>query len=230
MEEQDIQLLHIGDEKTPLLVIDNFHSDIQAVREEAQQADFQAPRTELIYPGLNAPIAAGYGNALIRAVAPLFHKYFSVPRGMGLYPVDGNFALITVAEDKLSRLQTLPHYDAPFPYLFAVLHYLNPGDFGGTAFYRHKSTGFELIEQDRVEQYHQANKTFFDSGGRSSACYFTDSTELYERIHKVEYKANRLLIYPSRLLHSAYIDDAEKNVSACPVSGRLTANFFLQFR
>ncbi|WP_370459602.1 DUF6445 family protein [Paraglaciecola sp. L3A3] len=39
----------------------------------------------------------------------------------------------------------------PRHYTLAVLHYLNTGDFGGTAFYKHTSTQFKTIQQIECE-------------------------------------------------------------------------------
>ena len=60
--------------------------------------------------------------------------------------------------------------------------------------------------------------------------YFTHSTNHFELIHKVDYKPNRLVIYPATILHSAFIDDPKRDVCSNPKIGRLSANFFIDFR
>ena len=71
---------------------------------------------------------------------------------------------------------------------FAILHYLNEGDFGGTGFYRHIPSGFENITGDRKPIYLQSAQQFMDTNGQSEQRYFTESTDHYELIHKVDYK------------------------------------------
>lgn len=109
------------------------------------------------------------------------------------------------------------------------MHYLNPGEFGGTGLYRHKPTGYENITVDRVEGYLQSARSFVDQQGQVKPKYFTESTEHYELIEKLDYQQNRLVIYPGSLLHSGYIDDCSRDLSSDPKTGRLTANFFIYF-
>jgi hypothetical protein len=56
---------------------------------------------------------------------------------------------------------------------------------------------------------------------RRSDAHFT----LY---HAVDYRANRLVIYPGSLLHSGLIDPAH-DIDDDPETGRLTANIFVDF-
>jgi hypothetical protein len=110
-----------------------------------------------------------------------------------------------------------------------MLHYLNEGDFGGTGFYRHRPTGFENITAVRKSAYLESAQQYINKQGNPEQQYFTKSTAHYELIHKVEYKPNRLVIYPATILHSAFIDDPERDVSKNPKTGRLSANFFIDF-
>jgi hypothetical protein len=53
--------------------------------------------------------------------------------------------------------------------------------------------------------------------------------DLYQEVARVEAKFNRMLIYRSRVLHSANVNIA-KGLSSDPRIGRLTANTFLTYR
>ena len=109
------------------------------------------------------------------------------------------------------------------------MHYLNPGQFGGTGFYRHKTSGFENIEQANFPAYQLARTAFEVQHGQPEKAYITQSTDEYELLGKIAYKQNRLLVYPGTLLHSGLIkvpDDLSDN----PDSGRLTANIFVEFK
>jgi len=46
----------------------------------------------------------------------------------------------------LDYLQRIPHVDSFLGSQLAFVHYLFKADPGGTAFYRHRGTGFEIID------------------------------------------------------------------------------------
>ncbi|WP_370979886.1 DUF6445 family protein [Agaribacterium sp. ZY112] len=225
-----MSLLSVGSEKTPVIVIDDFMTSLESVRNQALQASYATPPRGLFYPGLTSPVDGAYGNALLRAIAPIFHREeFNVPRGLTLYPVDGIFSLITTQQEDLRTRQRLPHFDRPSENAFAVLHYLNEGEFGGTAFYRHKPSGYERVSESRVSIFEETLGNFLGENGEPEKKYFTDSSEHFELLDVVPYKQNRLVIYPSNVLHSAYIKNPSRDVNSSPVEGRLTANFFITF-
>ena len=51
---------------------------------------------------------------------------------------------------------------------------------------------------------------------------------IIELIGEVEYRPNRMVIYPGNLLHSGLIQP-DRDINDDPASGRLTANLFLYF-
>ena len=64
--------------------------------------------------------------------------------------------------------------------------------------------------------------------GTPPARYCRGSDAHFELIHQVDYRPDRLLIYPGNLLHSGLIEP-DRDLSADPARGRLTANLFLDF-
>ena len=123
----------------------------------------------------------------------------------------------------------MPHFDSNNPHYLAAMHYLNPGDFGGTSFYRHRPTGYENITASRRENFiHSAQEHLATIGGRPPQRYVDGSDEHFERLKSLPYRQNRLLVYPGTLLHSGNIDPS-RDISDDPRTGRLTANLFIDF-
>ncbi|WP_111978277.1 DUF6445 family protein [Algibacillus agarilyticus] len=230
-QNMQCSIFHVGNEKTPILVIDDFVENIESVRSVAAAQPFTSPRDGLHYPGLHSSIGAEYGNAILRAIKPLFQRDpFNVSPYLSLYPMDGVYSLLTSTVENLTPAQSKPHFDTPMPNCYAVLHYLNQGDFGGTAFYRHNPSNFECISAERLDTYIKAEEQFISQQDKTESKYFTDSNAHFNLTHLVKYKQNRLVIYPTSVFHSIYVDDINKNVNSDPQTGRLTANFFLCFK
>lgn len=222
----------IGNESTPIFVVDDFMLDYSAAIEEAVQLEYSSDKESVgaYYPGIRAPVGTDYGMSLLKHAHGIFYNIFKVPKQFTLFPQNGSYSLITKHEKDMDLLQCIPHFDSNQTFGFAMLHYLNEGDFGGTGFYRHKPTGFENITANRKSTYLASAQQHINTHGNPAQRYFTESTEHYELIHKVDYKKNRLVIYPATMLHSAFINKPEHDVSSDPKTGRLSANFFIEFR
>jgi hypothetical protein len=224
-------LQRVGHEQTPILVVDDFLVDINAVIAQGVIASYGTDKVVgSYYPGVRADVDTAYGMKVLQYAAYMLYQQFQVPENLTLYPKSGSFSLLTQQPEDMNLLQCIPHFDNNDTFSFAMIHYLNEGDFGGTGFYRHIPTGFENIIQSRKQQYLSAAQSFIDIHGNPERQYFTNTTTHYELIHKVDYKPNRLVLYPSTLLHSAHITNPENDVNPDPKTGRLSANFFIEFR
>jgi hypothetical protein len=226
-----VQIIKVGNEHTPVIIIDDFSPEIQNCIALAIKEEF-TPNTEsdVYYPGVRAMIGGDYGNTVLRSIVDVIRSVYKIAHPNTLIPHAGFYSLICNEEKDLDLLQTLPHFDSVQPNYFAVMHYLNPGEFGGTGIYRHNPTGFENITESRVKPYLTSAQNFIDQQDKIEMKYFTESTEHFELIEKLEYKQNRLVIYPGTLLHSGFIDNCERDLSSDPITGRLTANFFIYFQ
>lgn len=230
------QAIYIGQEKTPVFILDDFLVDTAPAINFAIEQHFSAEAVPLgevkksVFPGVRANVDGDYGNTLIRAIASVFYGFYQVPQQLTLTPVSGDYSLMTTAEQEMDLLQCIPHFDTANVYQFAVLHYLNEGDFGGTGFYRHIPTGFERVTPERVAEYLKAAQEYIDVHGNPEQKYFTHSTQHFELLETVSYKPNRVVIYPSNLLHSAFIENPAHDINSDPKTGRLTANIFIDFR
>lgn len=219
----------VGRERTPVLVIDSLTQNCDAfINYACHEARFTLDETSG-YPGVRAPLPQDYATAVLGALYPLLQQIYTVPPDHKMWPVNAVFSLVCTPEAQLRVLQSLPHFDSARRYYFAMTHYLNPGDFGGTALYRHRPTGFENVTQDRLDTYVQAGDQYLTEHGDPRPGYFGDSDGHYRRIDQVDWMPNRLVAYPGSLLHSGLVQPS-RDLSDDPRTGRLTANLFVCFQ
>jgi hypothetical protein len=223
-----LQTLHFGIDQVPVIVVDDFLADPDAlVAFAATEARFGAPKNW--YPGLRAePLPQAYVMEAIRALHTPIGEVFGLPKE-GDVNANAYFGLATLAPEALSDLQRLPHFDTANPRQVALLHYLCDARHGGTSFYRQRSTGFEAVRPDRERSYYTTLESDLRAKGRPPARYMSGDDDLFEEIGRVEARFNRLVVYPSCALHSANVN-VEAGLSADPRQGRLTANIFLAYR
>ncbi len=215
-----IQGRYIGSERQPLLVIDNVLKHPQTlVRYAVEHSVFGTPSDKSNYPGLNASLPPQYGPALVQALRSLLHRGFGIPEQETL-SCSGFFGLTTTAPAALRPLQRIPHGDSQNPYKLAVVHYLCGAPYRGTAFFRHRPTGFESVDHRRYNHY----RTTVEA--EVAASETGDTVGLYEQIDHVDAVFDRLAVYRTTSLHSAMMDGAAFSLD--PASGRLTANSFIE--
>ena len=224
-----LEVRRVGNEHTPVIVIDDFAQDTAAVRNFACAGAAYGDDATSAYPGIRAKLPRSYVIAVLNSIFRLLFQVYSVPEAMNLKPVNTVYSLIATPEKELSPPQCVPHFDSNGPYYLAVLHYLNPGDFCATGLFRHRPTGYERISDDRLGRFLETSQAFTASHGGAPQGYIKGSTDHFELYERIEYRPNRLVVYPGSLLHSGLVDPAV-DVNADPRSGRLTANIFVDFR
>lgn len=219
----------IGEEGEPVLVIDGLMRHPQALVDyAAAEVSFEpAGQAPGGYPGIRAPAPLNYVSSTVRALDPIVREAFGLV-DVVLAHAECNFSLVTLPPGDLAPLQRIPHIDTVDPLQFAFLHFLCGAQFGGTAFYRHRATGFEALTAARQPVYEQARDREL-AGLCGTASYIVGDTEHYEQIVSVEARFNRMLVYRSRVLHSGRIDPGAV-LSSGPRRGRLTANVFVNYR
>lgn len=219
----EVRLQHVGAERQPLMIVDHMLDDPHAMIEAARAAQFYVPE-HTNYPGINARLPEAYYQTVIATLRGPLEAAFGLPRSAHL-KYFGFFALATTRSDAARPIQKIPHHDSPDPGRLALVHYLCRGAFGGTGFFRHKSTGFESVDASRRDAYVAAASRELAQGG-GGATYAGPVMTHYEMIGRAEMLFNRLIVYRSHVLHSALLDNAPG--SADPAQGRLTANGFLE--
>lgn len=218
----------VGIEKTPVMVLDDVMTDVQPLVGVASQWATFSEETESGYPGQRAVLPSDYSRELLSVLEPMIRKTYSIEPARRMRCFRQLFSMVTRPETHLSVGQRVPHFDTRRPYYFAVMHYLNTGPFGGTGFFRHQPTSYERITDARFPLFVEQAEAHIKENGLPPARYCRDSGGQFELVEAVDYRPNRLLIYPGNLLHSGLIDP-QRDLGEDPASGRLTANIFIDF-
>jgi len=222
MTAPDIVARRIGTERQPIAIVDHFHPDADSLRRFAKSAPLTPGRRE--YPGVRAELPDGYFQAVRPALSAVIQHVFAHRGGIAL--LDASFSIVTTPPSLLSNAQRLPHFDAVDPARIALVHYLTLQDHGGTAFYRHRATGFETIGATRATAYLDMMQAEIDEWTPAPA-YIDGSTGQFEQVSSVDARYNRAVVYRSALLHSGLIPPGTVP-SDDPTEGRLTITAFLQ--
>jgi hypothetical protein len=221
------ELRRIGAGRHPLVIVDGFSGDVAGIVETAAAlAPF--PRAGNYYPGLRRVItredaaADAYVVAAMERAAPFIGGGFDID---AFDLVEASFSMVTDPPHALAPAQRAPHFDSTDPGYVALLHYLGGTGRTGTAFYRHRGTGIEAVDDANVDR-------FVTAARRESAAlsgYIAGDNACFEQIHAVEGVPDRLIVYQGCLLHSGAIPP-DLPLDTDPRRGRLTANFFIQGR
>jgi Family of unknown function (DUF6445) len=221
-----MRLERIGHAQAPVLVIDDFHPDPGSlVAQAVAQGGFSA--TSKFYPGVRTRGTLEYVQMVRDRLRAIHPQDFGPPNDV--IPTECNFSLVTLPAGETVPFQRIPHFDGTDVHRIAVLHYLCAPHHGGTAFYRHRSTGYEVITPENVQAYTQALDQDISRCGMPAPGYVNGSTPLFERIAAYDAVFNRALVYRGTSLHSGSIP-ADFVPDPSPRSGRLTLNTFLELR
>lgn len=212
----------IGAEQAPLLVIDNVVADPERLVRKAARSHF-APQGAM-FPGIRARAPLSYQHFLGEVLKPLLPEFGLQPGGFS-FPM-AHYSLVTLPSARLAFLQRIPHIDSVAANGLATVHYLFRGDWGGTAFYRHRQTGFEYVDAERRETYFRQLDEESRGSHAPSAGYIAGDTALFEQIERVDGVFNRMVVYRRNSLHSGNIDDG-RVPPADPLAGRLSINTFI---
>lgn len=217
----------IGQEKRPLLIIDNFYPKPFLLQEEAVTAAFA--KNAPYYPGERAIVQTPYLNILMQGLTDPIIKLFGYREGAKVE--ECYYSKLTTPPEDLHMVQRLPHIDGGDDRKVAILHYLCGPELGGTAFYRQKETGFETVTNDRFEIYSDAVYKQHDTFGPPEAAYFNESDDRFEKIAQVKAKYNRAVVYFGCNLHSVLPGQTDfEKAKATPLDmskTRLTINTFI---
>lgn len=213
-----IQVWRIGKEKQPVFVVDDAFEGIDELVEFAARSHFVMPEENSYYPGLNAQLPSNYLPTLLPALQrPLVDVFNAAPISQNR--CFGFFGLSNLPPADMRIRQALPHTDSANVGSFATVHFLSTA-FGGTAFYRHRTTGFEVVSNVRSHEFNTVRSHEIEGPERPPL------DALYEEIAYAEPVFNRLILYRATQLHSARMENVDR-LSSDPRTGRLTVNTFL---
>lgn len=220
-----IQRLAIGAEKAPLMVIDHFVTDAeQLVTQVAPKAFARFAR---YFPGVRTKAPLSYQQLFASELKNTLLEYFQIEgRSVGFSMC--HYSLVTTPATELEMPQRIPHVDSTGRDGLASIHYLFKKSFGGTAFYRHRQTGFEIIDASRADTYLGTLQRELDGPDAPRSGYINGDTPLFEQIASQDGVFNRMLIYRRNSLHSGNIGH-DFVPDANPATGRLSINSFIDF-
>lgn len=224
-----IERHEFGTEANKLVIIDDFLPGAERIVEFAARLAPFPPEQNHAYPGLrreltpDEPEGAAYVQAALRAAAPVIQEMYGAPRFQILA---ASFSIVTQLPSQLAPRQRSPHTDSPDWDFIAVLHHLHNLPGTGTAFYRHRSTGFEKVSEARAPALREAWDRERAEHGLPGPAYFRESDARYEKIFEAEARFNRLVIYQGSLFHSGTVPPDFK-FDPDPRTGRLTGNMFV---
>jgi hypothetical protein len=212
-----------GNEKAPLLVIDNVVRGADELTQYAARLRFSS--NSAFYPGVRAEAPHEYQHFLLNNFAEEFQKFFELSSDKFSLSLC-HYSLTTTPASELRLLQRIPHFDSLERSGLASVHYLFKRPLGGTAFYRHIKTDFESIDESRKIRYLASLES--ENGGPNipKSGYINGDTPLYQQIMRVDGVYNRMIVYRRNSLHSGCI--AEDFIPDLNVlMGRLSINAFI---
>ena len=221
LPEAKVSVQQIGREGEPIVIVDDFTGQPERLQAMGEAARYFPAGVD--YPGIRAPADPTYLDLRRDLMVQIIGRVFGLTRSIQCEVAA--FSVVTLAPEALSPRQRIPHHDHSDAGRVAIMHYLGGPESGGTAFYRHRRTGFETITPEREAAYEAALVQDEREFGPPPEGYPTDS-DRFEQIGAVEAKVDRLALYRGRLLHSGIIPDPTA-LSDDPRQGRLTVNMFL---
>ncbi len=213
----------IGNEGTNIVQISNFFEHPEAVVDVAAQAKFAHINPH--YPGVRASVEPDLLRALCAFVSDQAAEHLSFEERT--WEGQAWYSIVTRPAETLSPIQRLPHFDGFDEAQLAIMIYLNQTPHGGTAFYRHKPSGFERVTQARYPEYKAKLEGGVKETGLPPAAYITDGAPHFEKIFESDAAFNSLILYPGTSLHSGVIRN-DVSLPSDPRLGRLTINGFFR--
>ncbi|MXP48232.1 hypothetical protein GRI43_12625 [Altererythrobacter luteolus] len=221
LPQAELSIRSIGHEKEPLVILDGFSAMAKALLATGRAAHFQ--QAGAFYPGLRAAVRPDLIEQRRDLVTGILEQVFALRQEIVLEMLA--YALVSTPRARLQPMQCIPHYDQAGAHVVAGMFYMLGKETGGTAFYRHRRTGFETISAAREADYHAAVSEEFRTLGPPPRDYHYGDSDRYEMIGEVEAQPDRLVLYRGRLLHSGVIP-AHMPLSSDPGSARMTMNMF----
>ncbi len=224
------EVVYIGRENTPLLIIDNLFTSpdelIELACDESDGLAFNCQANDY-YPGIRKVLPKQYGQNICAQLLALIKTTFGFEQASSAQVLLSAFSISTTKPEQLRPIQTLPHFDTATANQLAMVHYLCGAEHGGTSFYRHRKSGYERISHERFAVYtSELKQQAIAEQLHKNPRYICGDNTLFEHTFAVEAKKNRAIIYPSNVLHSGNITP-ELGLSADPKHGRLTISSFL---
>jgi len=219
-QAMNVEKIQHMDPEISVYVVDSFLANPEVLLEYAKNKAYfgNVGDDSTAYPGIRDRLPSSYEQAMGKVIElvygfrnPLVHRCM--------------ISLTTLQPTQLSAAQKMPHVDAFSDDQYAAVHYLCGEPHGGTAIYRYRPRNLVKIRHgDRGvmhEMIEEVRRHPVDHSG-----YLSGDTCLYKQELVIKAKLNRLVLYPSNLLHCAVLS-SPGSLDSDASKGRLSvASFF----
>ncbi len=226
-DDAEIHVKHLGNERRPVVIVDNLLRHPQTMLDFAGRGDGFAEDRSDFYPGIRKPLPDDYAAAITTLVGTALREGLAIEGAFEPETILCALSIVTRKPSTLAPIQRIPHIDTSRSDQIAVVHYLCDPHHGGTSFYRHRETRFETIDESRNQEYRKSLERQATTIGLPARQYIGGDTALFERIATIDAKFNRAIFYCSNLLHAGDIN-VKSGLPADPITGRLTATCFVR--
>tara|TARA_R110002073_G_scaffold75427_3_gene184003 strand:- start:1405 stop:2121 length:717 start_codon:yes stop_codon:yes gene_type:complete len=217
----NVEKIQHTDPEISVYIVDDFLSNPEKLTEYAKNKAYfgKVGSDRTAYPGIRDRLPSAYEHELGKVVElvygirnPLIHRCM--------------MSLTTLKPAQLSTAQKMPHVDAFGDDQFAAVHYLCGEAHGGTAIYRYRPRNLVRIGLDDRDVMNEMIENVRASPKEHSG-YLNGDTGLFKQELVIKAKWNRLVLYPSNLLHCALLPSA-CSLDSDVAKGRLSvASFFM---
>lgn len=218
-----MDIIYVGKEQEPVIVVDNLLKLPDSLIRYAESGHAFQKDVKDFYPGIRKPLSPIYAENIYSHLMETMWMVFSSKLTVNIKLLSSVLSLATSRPNELRPIQSVPHFDSFVTNNIASVHYLCDSKFGGTSFYRHRATGFETMNAQRLQQYAPMLKSEVMQLNQSSFDYINGDSEIFVRTASIDAKFNRAIFYRSNILHSGNVKP-ESGLSENPRTGRLTAN------
>jgi hypothetical protein len=201
----------------PVLVMDDAFEDPDAVRAEGLRGTYDSSLA--YYPGLHSQIAP-------EPLGELFETLTRLLKALGHAAVrpasfSSDFSVLTTPSSEMLAGQKHPHVDG-LP--LAGVVYLTPHLEIGTSFFRHVPLGLSMLQTET--EFARYGAWMAEHGEATQPeTYAVEVAGVWERLHTVAGRYNRLVMYPGNAFHSIDLRDVPARQSMG--QARLTQRIFL---
>lgn len=203
----------------PVLIIDDFYADPEAVRTAALQARYDLSIAQ--YPGRHATLDPTSGE--LRTVLVTLARTATMLGDRAYLASDfiSDFSIVTTRPSDLLAIQKHPHID-PTPVLGLV--YLTPDSIEGTCFFHNDMLDTHAVVTD---QQHQDYGQWIDQYSKTlaPAGYNFDGHAVWKKFYTIEPVFNRFVLYPGNVFHSIDIRHIDEHIDMERV--RVTQRFIV---
>ena len=201
----------------PILIVDDFYADPHAVRDAALAGRYDASLA--YYPGMHSKIKP-------EDLHPLFEQLVKILGLLGdvrcsAKDLMSDFSIVTTPAREMLAKQKHPHID-PTP--LAGIVYLNPDYEIGTSMFRHIPLDLAVLrtveDQARYTEWMEA-----EGDKHQPETYAIGNDGIWENLHTIRGRFNRLAMYPGNAFHSIAMTDVAANLTMD--KARLTQRIFV---